>query len=117
MEQNFVGYLIGVLIGNGAGSRRPPGRHPDEQAKLELLRGALSPLAADRDAFEPPKDLAVRAIGLVAEQIVATEGSVAEAGNGSVTEFLRTLGQKDPPHRQTPQQRGRRRPIPGTAAR
>jgi len=102
MENDLVGFLIGSL---------EPEREreiaallasqPEEQAKVELLRKALAPLAIDRDAFEPPASLAVRTIAGIAEHVVATEGSVADSA-GSVSEFLRTLGQKDPPDRSAP---------------
>src|SRR5476649_586789 len=97
MEENLVGYLLESLD--------PPERlrvqeylaeSPEAQTQLELLRQALVPLALDKDIFDPPADLAMRTIGLVAEHIVNAEGTVAEPGNSPVSEFLRSLGRREP---------------------
>ena len=68
MEQNFVGYLLNAL---------DPETHqqveaylktnPEGQQRLDLLRHALEPLAADRDEIEPPPGLAFRTLAKVAE--------------------------------------------------
>lgn len=98
MEENLVGYLLESLD--------PPERQrveeylaesPEGQAQLELLRQALLPLSFDKDTIDPPADLAVRTIGLVAEHIVNAEGSVAEPGKSPVAEFLRSVGHREPP--------------------
>jgi prepilin-type processing-associated H-X9-DG protein len=96
MDENLVGYLLGSL---------DPETHreveaylaasPEAQAKLGLLRQALAPLAADKDAVEPPPDLALRAIITVAEHVVASGRGVANApGESPVADFLRSLRRK-----------------------
>lgn len=71
MEENLVGYLLDALDPE---TRREVESYlrsqPDAQRKLDLLRPALEPLAADRDEEveeEPPADLWVRTLALVAE--------------------------------------------------
>jgi hypothetical protein len=68
MEENLVGYLLkaldldtqreveGYLRGN-----------PEAQRRLELLRQALEPLAADREEIAPPSGLRIRTLARVAE--------------------------------------------------
>ena len=95
MEVNLVGYLLEAL--DSPERQRVEeylAESPEGQAQLELLRQALLPL--DRDTIDPPADLALRTIGLVAEHIVNTEGSVAEPGNSPVAEFLRSVGHREP---------------------
>src|SRR5688500_16746569 len=45
--------------------------HPEDAAKVDRLRLALRPLAADRDGYDPPRGLAVAAIARTAEYLVA----------------------------------------------
>jgi prepilin-type processing-associated H-X9-DG protein len=68
MDENLLGYLLDAL---------DPATHrqvetylrdnPEGRRRLEQLRQALAPLAADRDTIGPPPGLVVRTIGRVAE--------------------------------------------------
>src|SRR5262249_14500331 len=68
MDDNLVGYLLNAL---------EPDAHRDVEAylqsspgarrRLELMRQALEPLAADRAEVEPPPGLVMRTLGRVAE--------------------------------------------------
>jgi prepilin-type processing-associated H-X9-DG protein len=102
MDENLIGYLLGTLDPE---SNRQVEDHladnPDSAAKLELLRQAIEPLAADKDTIDPPADLSMRTIGLVAQHVVATEGSVATAPS-PVADFVRALVQKQPTSPSTP---------------
>src|SRR5436853_75637 len=69
MEENLIGYLLDAL--------EPPDKeqveehlrtHPETQARLELLRKALAPLAADAEQPEAPRHLAVATLSRIAEQ-------------------------------------------------
>jgi hypothetical protein len=68
MEENFVGYLLGAL---DAESEREVEAYlrgqPESSKKLELLRQALQPLSADREAPVPPSGLRIRTLARVAE--------------------------------------------------
>jgi len=68
MDENLVGYLLKALDPD---THRQVAAHlredPGAGQRLELLRRALEPLAADRDDGEPPPGLAVRTIARVAE--------------------------------------------------
>ena len=97
MEENLIGYLLESLDPDA--HREVSDRlaaHPEERAKLDLLREALDPLALDREEFEPPHDLVLRTIGSVAEYIVNNEGSVAEPGVSPVADYLRSIGRREP---------------------
>lgn len=103
MDANLLGYLLGAL--EPEEQRRVEdllAESPDAATRLELLRQALEPMAADKDTIDPPADLAVRTVGLVAEHVVATEGTVAPPGNSPVSDFLRSLGRKEPAPVQVP---------------
>jgi prepilin-type processing-associated H-X9-DG protein len=68
IDENLVGYLLNALDSE---SQREVEQHlrlyPDAQKRLESLRRALEPLAADREAPEPPLTLRVRTLARVAE--------------------------------------------------
>jgi len=68
MEENLVGYLLDALDPD---THRQVEKYlhdePAGQRKLETLRRALEPLAADREPMEPEPGLALRALGRVAE--------------------------------------------------
>jgi prepilin-type processing-associated H-X9-DG protein len=68
MDENLVGYLLNALDPE---TQRQVEAHlaadPQAREKLEVLRRAIEPLAADRDNIEPPPGLAVRTLGRVAE--------------------------------------------------
>lgn len=94
MEENFIGYALGSLDPETTRSVEAfVAEHPEAKRQIELLRRAFAPLADDRDAIDPPADLALRTIGFVAEHIVATEGSIASESNSPVADFIRTLHQ------------------------
>jgi hypothetical protein len=97
MEENLIGYLLGALDSD---AQREVADylncHPDEQVKLNLLRKSFEPLSSDRDAIDPPPELAMRTVALVAEHIVNSEGSVADPNTSSVADFLRTLHRTEP---------------------
>jgi hypothetical protein len=67
-EENAVGYLMKAL---DADTEQQVGQylrsHPEAQARLELLRKALTLLEADREEPEPPRGLCVRTLARVAE--------------------------------------------------
>lgn len=67
MDENLVGYLLSSL---DAGAQREVEDHlrrdPDERDRVERLRLALAPLAADVDDEEPPHGLVVATIARVA---------------------------------------------------
>jgi hypothetical protein len=68
MDENLIGYLLHAL---------EPEQHrqveaylessPEARRRLELLRGALAPLEADRDDLAPPPGLVIRTLARVAE--------------------------------------------------
>jgi prepilin-type processing-associated H-X9-DG protein len=68
MDDNLVGYLLNALDPD---THRDVARyvrdHPEAQQRLERLRQALVPLAADRDEIDPPRGLAIRTLARVAE--------------------------------------------------
>jgi prepilin-type processing-associated H-X9-DG protein len=70
MDENLVGYLLNTLDPE---THREVEHHletdPGARERLETLRRALEPLAADTDEVEPPPGLVVRTLGRVAEYI------------------------------------------------
>lgn len=68
MDENLIGYLLEAL---DEPERRQVEAylrfHPEAQARLETLRGALTPLALDSEAPAPPPGLALRTLARVAE--------------------------------------------------
>jgi prepilin-type processing-associated H-X9-DG protein len=68
MDENLVGYILDSLDDDDHGAvERFLRQHPDEQDRVERLRSALAPLAADDDSYDPPPGLVVRTLGRVAE--------------------------------------------------
>lgn len=68
MDENLVGYLLDAL--EPEQQRDVETRlksDPAAQQKLEVLRRALEPLAADKEGPEPPSGLIFRTLGRVAE--------------------------------------------------
>lgn len=67
MDENLVGYLLNALDPD---THRQVESHlrtdPEAQRRLEVLRRALRPLAADAEEEEPPPGLWVRTLGHVA---------------------------------------------------
>jgi hypothetical protein len=80
VETDLLGHL---LKANDPATERAVedrlARDPAAARALARLRAALAPLAADRDGDDPPADLWVRALGRVAEHMVATEGPAGRA--------------------------------------
>lgn len=69
MENNLIGYLLDALEPAEKQQVEEHLRtHPETQARLELLRKALAPLAADAEQPEPPRQLAVGTLARIAEQ-------------------------------------------------
>jgi hypothetical protein len=68
MDDNLVGYLLNALDPQ---TQRDVEAYlktdPQAQQRLELLRRALEPLAADREEIEPPAGLVYRTLGAIAE--------------------------------------------------
>ncbi|HLN26867.1 MAG TPA: hypothetical protein VK395_03930 [Gemmataceae bacterium] len=68
MEENLLGYLLNALDPR---ERRDVESyllsHPEARQRLEMIRQAIQPLAADQDAVEPPPGLRTRAIARVAD--------------------------------------------------
>jgi prepilin-type processing-associated H-X9-DG protein len=68
MDENLVGYLLKAL--DPEAEREVEGylrTHPEARARLDLLRQALQPLAADADGQPaPPRDLRARTLARVA---------------------------------------------------
>jgi len=68
MEQNFVGYLLNALDPDTHQQVEAHLKaHPADRQRLDVLRQALEPLAADRDEITPPPGLAFRTLARVAE--------------------------------------------------
>jgi hypothetical protein len=68
MDQNLVGYLLKSLDPDDQHAVEDYLRtHPEGQARLEVLRQRLAPLAADDDDPLPPRDLVDRTLARVAE--------------------------------------------------
>src|SRR4051812_19307426 len=68
LDENLLGYLVGALDeGTRAKVEAEIHSNPDARCRLEQLQLFLEPLAADKVAAAPPKDLAVRTIARVAE--------------------------------------------------
>jgi hypothetical protein len=68
MEEHLVGYLLNAL--DPVTHQRVESylrTHPDARAQLALLEEALTPLADDADAPEPPDDLAVATLARISE--------------------------------------------------
>jgi prepilin-type processing-associated H-X9-DG protein len=68
MDENLVGYLLNAIDPDT--HRRVDDYlrgHPEARGRLELLRGALAPLAADREPVAPPPGLWVNTLARVAE--------------------------------------------------
>ncbi len=68
MDENLVGYLLQALDPDtNQKVEADLEANPEARRRLELLRGMVEPLAADREPPEPPPGLWVRALGHVAE--------------------------------------------------
>lgn len=68
MDENLIGYLLNALDEPDRQHVEEQLRtHPESQARLETLRGALAPLAGDTAAPEPPPGLYLRTLARVAE--------------------------------------------------
>jgi prepilin-type processing-associated H-X9-DG protein len=68
MNDNLVGYLLNALEPDAQREVEAALKdNPETQQRLETLRQALEPLAADRAEIEPPAGLVVRTLGRVAE--------------------------------------------------
>jgi prepilin-type processing-associated H-X9-DG protein len=68
MEENLVGYLLNALDPETHRAvEKYLGSHPEARSKLDHLRGAIEPLAADKEEPEPPSGLVFRTLALVAE--------------------------------------------------
>ncbi|HYT87470.1 MAG TPA: hypothetical protein VEL76_02020 [Gemmataceae bacterium] len=69
IDENLIGYLLNALDEETHSQVEAQlETEPVARERLEVLRRALDPLAADRDEAEPPPDLVVRTLGRVAEQ-------------------------------------------------
>jgi prepilin-type processing-associated H-X9-DG protein len=67
MDENLVGYLLKSLDPEAQRQVEQYLRTtPDAQRRLDLLRRALQPLAADADTEEPPPGLWIRTLGHIA---------------------------------------------------
>jgi hypothetical protein len=98
MEENFIGYLLGALDPSEQQAVEAYlVAHPEERAKLDTIRLALDPLAADQDAFSPPADLAMRTVAHVAEYLVNTEPRIASNDDTAVSQFLRQMAEQPAP--------------------
>src|SRR4051812_29315043 len=68
MDNNLIGYILNALDPE---ARRQVeellAASPEARARVELLRQALEPLAADRDPGGPPPGLAERTLRFIAE--------------------------------------------------
>jgi prepilin-type processing-associated H-X9-DG protein len=68
MDDNLVGYLLKALDPDAQRDVEAYLQtNPDAQLRLDTLRQALEPLAADRAEIEPPSGLVIRTLGRVAE--------------------------------------------------
>jgi hypothetical protein len=68
MDENLVGYLLNALEPEQQREvEQHLDAHPATRQKLEVLRRALEPLAADKEPPEPPAGLAYRTLSRVAE--------------------------------------------------
>lgn len=96
MEKDLIGYLLKSLdYDEQRQTEAYLSSHPQERAKLELLGQAVEPLALDKDGVEPPADLALRTIGLVATHIVNVEGPIEATETSPVADFLRSIKKRD----------------------
>lgn len=70
VEENLIGYVLGALDEDAHREVEEHLRaHPGDQQKVENLRQALEPLAADREEeIEPPSGLVISTLAMVAEQ-------------------------------------------------
>lgn len=74
MDENLVGYLVGSLDEQTHNEvENYLATDPDAPRRLELLRQALEPLAADAEPITPPPGLVIRTLGRVAEHIAHRE--------------------------------------------
>jgi hypothetical protein len=98
-EQQLLGFVLGALEPDEERAVEAYlAEHPESQAVVARLRRAVAPLGLDADDnAELPADLALRTIGCVAEHIVTSEGTVAQAGDSSVSDYLQAVGAKRPP--------------------
>lgn len=68
MEENFVGYLLDALDPETKVEvEKYLDEEPGARQRLDVLRRALVPLEADKDAIDPPSGLVIRTLGRVAE--------------------------------------------------
>jgi hypothetical protein len=82
VEENLVGYLLNALDAESQLEvEEYLATNREAKRQLELLRQALAPLEADREAVQPPPDLRVRTLARIAEHhcIAATRLPVAPA--------------------------------------
>ncbi len=88
MEENLLGHLLKANdLGTSQRVTDSLSGNPSTVHDLARLRSALAPLAADKEEFEPPPDLWVRAVARVAEHVVATEGRVGTS-DGRVEQLI-----------------------------
>jgi prepilin-type processing-associated H-X9-DG protein len=68
MNENLVGYLLNSLDEpTHSEVAASLAKNPEARAELEVLRRALEPLAADREAFAPPPGLVARTLARIAD--------------------------------------------------
>ncbi len=90
MEEKLLGHLL--KANDPETDREIEARlHDDPVAArdLDVLRQAMAPLEWDREEFEPPADLWVRALSRVAEHMVATEGPLTPPHADVTQELIR----------------------------
>jgi len=96
MEEHYIGYLIGALDDDVREEVEAHiAAHPEVAVRLEKMRHALEPLASDHDAFEPPADLVLRTVGMVAEHVVATDVRIPDTGLSPVAEFVKSITRRE----------------------
>jgi prepilin-type processing-associated H-X9-DG protein len=103
MEDNLLGYVLGTLDPKDHEAvAELLAESPEAQTKVNLLRQALGPLASDRDTIDPPPDLVLRTIGLIAEHVVAAGDFATNSTTSPVADFVRSLGRKETVDAATP---------------
>ncbi len=88
MREQLVGYLCGALDdGERTDVERRVADDPQLRDELELLRGALSPLAADEGHHAPPVGLAAR----TCDAIFASAGDTPHAASAATASVERAV--------------------------
>jgi prepilin-type processing-associated H-X9-DG protein len=96
-DENLIGYLLDLLDPDDrVAVITHVADHPEAAARLDQLRRAIEPLAADLEPVPVPPGLAIRTVARLAEHLVATEPRTIPPGPSAIGELLKVLADPTP---------------------